>query len=73
MLENIHTIKVEHPKTPINLTFWQKIKLLFGKDVILYIDTQVSVSNGLMIVHSKPIIEGSAPDIKLKDNQCQGK
>ncbi len=72
MLENIHTIKVEHPKTAINLTFWQKVRLLFGKEVILYIDTQVSVKNGLMIVYSKPIVEGKS-DLRLKDNQCQGK
>ncbi len=73
MLKNIHTIKVENAQTAISVTFFQKIKLLFGGNLFLYIDTQISESHGLMTVHLKPTIQDSKPDIKLKDNLCQGK
>jgi hypothetical protein len=53
----VYEIKVEHPKTALNLTFKQKMKLLFNREPILYTDVSFDVTGGTLIIKTKNIMQ----------------
>lgn len=41
----IGAIKIDKPITAISFTFWEKIKILFGYEMLIYTDASLEVTN----------------------------